>query len=501
MGLYDITVYSLLRRNALVNGDGIALVSGETTITYGQLLDVVDRLAAGLKSAGVGHGTRIGVLAKNCPEYIYIYGAAAKLGAMVLPINRRLSSEEIGYILSDAEPEILFVETQFKPLIDSPEASSNIPQLCFSLGGEDRELRKLQQLLDEPRGSEDAAEFDEGYVMIYTAAVAGKPRGAVLTHKGLLLASMELVTQWGLQKEDTNLAVLPLFHVAGVLTVLSAVQAGGTNVILPDFDAETAVKSIEQFCVSFFISFPPMLGSLLDKAEAESVDLTSIRHLLGIDNPETIERFEQMSGATFWVTYGQTETSGITVLAPYKDRPGYAGLPIRLADVRVVDEYGTGLPPDTSGEIVVRGPTVFQGYWNLEEETAHTFRGGWHHTGDQGGFDEDGYLRFEGRIPEKELIKPGGENVYPAEVEKALLGHPSVEEVCVIGVPDEQWGEAIKAVCVLKGGETVEESELIEFVASRIARYKKPRHVVFVPGIPKKPDGGVDRARVKGLYG
>ncbi|MDQ7783327.1 MAG: AMP-binding protein [Desulfomonilaceae bacterium] len=501
MGLYDITVYNLLGRNARVNGDGTALVFGENTISHEQLLEIVDRLAAGLRSAGVGRGSRIGILAKNCPEYVYLYGAAAKLGAVVVPINWRLTPSEIGYILADALPAVLLVEAEFKPLLNFPEASSSIPKQCLSLGDGDGAFKGLQQILDGPAPTGDAAGFDDGYVMIYTAAVSGKPRGAVLTHKGLFLASMELVSQWGLTAEDTNLAVLPLFHVAGILTLMSAIEAGGTNVILRDFDPETAVKCIWESGVSFFISFPPMLSSLLDRAEAESVDITSIRHLLGIDNPDTIDRFEKMAGATFWSTYGQTETSGIASFAPYKDQPGSAGLPIRPVEVQVVDEYDNILPPGKSGEIVVRGPTIFQGYWNLPTETAHTFRAGWHHTGDLGRFSEDGYLWFEGRLSEKELIKSGGENVYPAEVEKAVLEHPIVEEACVIGVPDEQWGETIKAVCVLKSGETVKESELIEFVASRIARYKKPKRVVFVTKLPKKPDGGVDRAKVKGLYG
>ena len=406
MGLYDITVYHLIRRNARINGNGTALVFEENRTTYTDLLDVVDRLAAGLKSIGVDRGMRICILAKNCPEYVYLYGAAAKIGAVVCPINWRLSSEEVGYLLADAEPSVLFVAPEYVSLIAASEVSAGVPESCIIIGDSNGELSGFEQILKEPAEDEEVVCFDDGYVMIHTAAVAGRPRGAVLTHKGLLLASMELVvSHWGLQREDSNLAAVPLFHVAGVLTVLAAIQAGGANVLLPGFDPQTVLKSIEEHRVSFFISFPPMLGSLLDAVEANAGSLSSIRHLIGIDHPHTIKRFENMSGATFWSTYGQTETSGVSSLAPHRDRPGSAGLPIRFADVQVVGESDSILPPGVSGEIVVRGPTVFQGYWNLKDETAHAFRHDWHHTGDQGRLDEDGYLWFEGRIPEKELIK------------------------------------------------------------------------------------------------
>ncbi|MBW1984721.1 MAG: AMP-binding protein, partial [Deltaproteobacteria bacterium] len=180
---------------------------------------------------------------------------------------------------------------------------------------------------------------------------------------------------------------------------------------------------------------------------------------------------------------------------------GSAGIPAFMAEVQLIDGDGNFVETGEQGEIVVRGPVVFNGYWNLDEDNAYTFRDGWHHTGDMGKFDEEGYLFYTGRKPEKELIKPGGENVYPAEVEKTILEHPLVEEVSVIGVPDSKWGEAIKAVCVLKKGESLDETELIEFVASKIARFKKPKHIVYVNELPKTGDGSIDRNKVKEEHG
>ncbi len=200
------------------------------------------------------------------------------------------------------------------------------------------------------------------------------------------------------------------------------------------------------------------------------------------------------------MNYGQTEAMAVAG-GKLSERPGSAGRPSLLTSVILFDDYDREVPPGSAGEICVRSPAVFLGYWGKDEETAYTFRNGWHHTGDIGRFDADGYLWYVKRKAVKELIKPGGENVYPAEVEKVLLAHPDVAEAAVIGVPDPEWGEAVKAVCVVKEGHAIDPLELSEFVAARIARYKKPKHVVFVKELPKKADGEVDRERVKQEHG
>ena len=295
--------------------------------------------------------------------------------------------------------------------------------------------------------------------------------------------------------------MLPLFHVGGLSTTLSVMQAGGANIILPKFDVDLALKHIEEDKVTIFGEFPPMLTTLLDKSQEANYDLSTLRAVVGLDQPDTVKRFEQFTKATFWASYGQTETSGLVSLAPYFERPGSAGIPGFMAEVEIVDDYGNILETGKTGEIVVRGPMVFKGYWNLEKDNEYTFREGWHHTGDMGSFDSDGYLWYKGRKAEKDLIKPGGENVYPAEVEKVILQHPLVVEVSVIGVPDKQWGESIKAICVLKNGVTLNENELIEFVAARIARFKKPKYVVFVSSLPKTDGGLINREKVKAEHG
>jgi long-chain acyl-CoA synthetase len=221
----------------------------------------------------------------------------------------------------------------------------------------------------------------------------------------------------------------------------------------------------------------------------------------GLDTPETIEKYQDLVGGTFYCMYGQTETSCVATYGAYNDRPGSAGKMLPLAEVRLVDEYDRPVPPGEVGEIVMKGPMVFKGYWNLPEDNEYTFREGWHHTGDMGRFDEDGFLFYAGRKAEKELIKPGGENVYPAEVEKVILQHPAIEGTVVFGVPDPKWKEGIKAVCQLKEGQSLEPKQLIDFVGERIARFKKPQYVEFITEFPLQEDGLPDRAKIKELYG
>jgi long-chain acyl-CoA synthetase len=297
------------------------------------------------------------------------------------------------------------------------------------------------------------------------------------------------------------LTFLPLFHLVGLALAFSVLHAGGINIILSKFDPKLVARVIDQDRVTIIGSFPPILTQLMDEALSGGVDLTSLKHVVGIEAPDTIKRFQETFHGQFWLAYGQTETMGLTCLFVDPEKAGSAGKPGLLTQIRIVDEYDREVESGKEGEILVRGPLVFQGYWKQEDLTRYTFREGWHHTGDIGRLDKEGFLWFSGRKVEKELIKPGGENVYPAEVEKAILEHPSIEKAVVFGVPDPKWGEGIKAVCQLKPGENLEVQELIDFVVHRIARYKKPHWVTFVDTLPLCPDGTPDRAKVKALYG
>jgi len=499
MGLRDFTLFDVIERNAQLYGDRLAFVADGQRVSHREYAQRVERLASGMAGIGLVAGDRVAVLAQNCLAFVELYGAAARLGLIVVPVNWRLSAEEIAYVITDTQPRVIIAGEEFQDVIEGKSASFSFVERYFSLGAA-RGAYAAFDTLTRAGSITPAADVSgaSGFVILHTAAVGGRPRGALLSHAGFLAANMQLAATWKLSEQDVHLALLPLFHVAALSIMLAAQQVGGASVLLPRFDAPAALEAIRSERVSGFIEFAPILSMLLDAAAKDGGDLSSLRHVTGLDSPETITRFEvACPSACFWVMYGQSETTGVATIARFRDRPGSAGMPALLNRVAVVDDQDQALPIGQAGEIVVRGPMVFNGYWNCAADNEVTFRNGWHHTGDMGRFDDDGYLWYSGRSPEKELIKPGGENVYPAEVERALLDHPAVAEAVVFGVPDAQWGEAIKAVCVCRPGQTVAAAELIEFVATRLARFKRPKQVVFTAALAKNAQGQLDRARVK----
>jgi acyl-CoA synthetase (AMP-forming)/AMP-acid ligase II len=431
-----------------------------------------------------------------------LYGAAAALGAILLPVNWRLSMEEIIYNVNDCTPQLFFVDHEYQKQIQQAEKKMQSVTAVYNLKSDQGNRSSFNNLLDGAKQFKAAdVTTDDGYVIIHTAAVGGKPRGALLSHGNLILASFHLNRLLGLTTHDVHLNLLPLFHIGGLMMAASAFHAGCSNINMSKFEAEQAAKLIENHNVSYLFDFAPILASILESAQKLNGNISTLRAVIGLDSPETIQTYQDLTGGVFYCMYGQTETSGLATLGRFNDRPGSAGLSLQLADVAVVDAKNGILPAGQTGEIVMKGPMIFKGYWNLDRDTKYTFRNNWHHTGDLGQFDEDGFLWFKGRMPEKELIKPGGENVYPSEVETALLQHPDVVQAVVFGVPDPKWKEGIKAVCRLKAGTTLDAQTLIQFVGQRIASYKKPQYVEFVDKIFHTEDGLVDRAKVKARYG
>jgi acyl-CoA synthetase (AMP-forming)/AMP-acid ligase II len=485
-------------------GDATALVCEENRTTHKQLFDQVNALAAGFAAKGISHGDRIGILSLNHEKFFHVYGAAAALGAIISPVNWRLSNEEIQYILQDSSPSIIIVDRKHESKIQGlcknnfvNIASENI----FSFDNDSPNITSLENLMKSSMFLPSEVASDDAFCIIYTAAVDGKPRGAVLSHQNIIAANMQFMASWHLTHDDAYLNMLPMFHITGLNLCLAAMHAGGKNVVIDKFDQKMVMELTQKEKITMLGSFAPIMSRLLEEFEKGDYDTSSLRNLTGLESPDTIKVFEEKTNSTFWPLYGQSETTGTITLAPFSERPGSAGKPALLSEIRMVDENEKPVPPGQKGEIVVRGPLVFKGYWNQEDLNRKTFRNNWHHTGDLGRFDEKGYLWFAGRKPEKELIKPGGENVYPAEVEEVIMGHPNIQEVSVIGVPDREFGEAIKAVCVLKQGTSMEAKELVDFVAQRIARYKKPKYVEFVERLPKATNGNVDREKVKESHG
>ena len=502
MGLRDYSIYHLLRHNARTPGDApAALVAGQA-FSHQQFLDRVDRLAAGLAAHGMTKGDRVCILAQNSLEYLDLYGACAKTGVIAYPINWRLAAAEVGAVAALAEPQMLVVGAGHLPQIEGLDLSRLRVKAIVGPGSAPGFI-PLAELYQTPAAPDAEAQAggDDPFAIISTAAVAGLPRGAVITHNNLIWSGYQLIAALGLTAHDRHLAALPLFHIAGLALSLGVMQAGGANVILEAFDPARAAQLIDEHQATIMADFPPVLAMLLDARGKVSAHWQSLKHVVGLDAPDTVKRLYAETGAKFWTGFGQSETTGLVTLVRADEKPGSAGRPVALARVHCVNEAGEAVPVGEPGEIAVQGPMVFAGYWRDPDATDFAFRQGWHHTGDVGKFDAEGYLYYVGRKPEKELIKTGGENVYPAEVERVIQEMPEVAAVCVIGVPDPKWGEAVKAVVELVPGQTLTAEQVVAAVVSRIAAYKKPQRVDFVSKLPRQANGEIDRVAVKAAQG
>ncbi|MBI9090963.1 MAG: AMP-binding protein [Desulfobacterium sp.] len=487
-------IHDIFKRNARLFPDKTATKDRHGTLSFKALFDRTNALANGLSNLGIAKNDRIAILSMNRNDYLTLYGGAAALGAIVVPINWRLSDSEINYILKDASPQLLVTD---KTQANRCDFSGK--QACFDTEGPDTAI-PFEALLKEAVKTFPTPGNDDPFCLIYTAAIAGTPRGATLSHNNIISSNLQTAIAMALNPNDVYLNMLPLFHITGINLAFSVMQVGGGNVVMEKFDAPQALALTERERITLMASFPPILTTLLKTLETTPTDLSSLRIVTGIDAPETMLAFTQKTDSRFWALYGQSETSGFATLSDSAERPGSAGREGTISKVAILDKNDMECPVDTMGEIGVRGPLVFQGFWDKGNLDRSSIRNGWHHTGDLGRIDPDGYLWFEGRKPEKELIKPGGENVYPAEVEAVIQEHPDIMACCVIGVPDPKFGEGVKAVCVKREDSPLTQPDLIEFVGNRIARYKKPSHVTFVQALPKDAQGKIDRNRVKALH-
>ena len=503
----NFTLYDVLVRNATAFADRLALVTedGEER-SFAELRSRVDALAAGLDGLGLVAGDRLAVLAQNSAAYVELYFACARQGIVVYPVNWRLQPSEIELLIRErAKPRAFIVGGDFLDAVPGGPGDDAIPH-WFQFGDDPASgYGSLDSLYAGgaagSRLHRPEVPANEPFAVIATAAVDVIPRGALLSHSNLVWANLQEIASLGLDGSDRNLVALPLFHIAALGHLLSVLHAGGANVITAKYDPAQAVELIDRHRITMISDFPPVLTTLLDAATEAGSRLPSLRHVTGLDAPATMERLHKKTDATFWAGFGQCETSGFVTIQNARERLGCAGKAAELCSVRLVDDDEREVPAGEDGEIVVRGPLVFLGYDGQPDVTAHTFRGGWHHTGDIGRFDEEGNLFYVARKPEKELIKPGGENVYPAEVEAAILELDTVRAACVFGVSDDRWGEAIRAVVEADPEAGLDQEAVREHVGSSIARFKRPRDVIFTSELPRSDKGEVDRAAVKERWG
>ena len=469
---------------------------GHTT-SYGELLDRIDRLAAELAAGGVGRGDRVGYLGLNDPMFLITLFAAARIGAVFVPLNYRLTAAELGYILADAGVHTLLADTRHAAMAGPvlTEAGVRRALALSAVPG----WEPLPDLLANrgrlaapvhPRSNEVA-------VIMYTSGTTGRPKGAMLTHGNLFWNNVNALLSLDFSQDDVSLVAAPLFHIGGLnVTTLVTLQKGGQIVLMPAFDPGQALKLIAEYRVTTMFGVPAMFLFMSQVPEFAAADLSSVRCLIcgGAPVPETlISRYGQR-GIAFVEGYGLTETAPLALVLRTDEvsvkvgAAGHAVLP--LSDVRLVDTGNNPVAPGERGEICVRGPQVMAGYWHNREATdAVIDAGGWFHTGDIGQADQDGYVYVVDRL--KDMVITGGENVYPAEVEAVLYHHPAIAEVAVLGTPHEQWGEAVTAVVALNPGAALTLEELSAFARDKLAGYKIPLRLEFVDALPRNPAGKV----------
>lgn len=497
-----ISVASILAESAHRYPDKVAVVLGDTRLTYAQVWGMARRYAAVLANDGIGPGSRVALLLPNIPHFPFAYYGALALGATVVPVHALLKADEIAYTLTDSSCSALITAA---PLL--PEAAK---------GAEIAGVR-LYSVLDSDADFSDVARIDQmamavepvpallprlpgdEAVILYTSGTTGKPKGAVLTHDNMLWnATMCAFDTVSLLHDDVALAVLPLFHSFGQTVVMNGCfRVGGTVVLMPRFDGPGALDIMVKEGVTVFAGVPTMYMALLaGTAQTDARPTIRLAVSGGSALPvAVIDRVKEVFGADIYEGYGLSETSPVATFnqAVYGRKAGSIGCPIWGIDVQIANADLEGeielLPANANGEIVIRGHNVFDGYLNNPEATAAVMVDGWFRTGDIGYLDDDGFIFIVDR--KKDLIIRGGFNVYPREVEEAIAQHPSVAQVAVVGVADDHYGEEIHAVVVCVSGESVDEAELVEWVKARIGLHKYPRRVHVRESLPTGPSGKV----------
>ncbi|NUU20470.1 MAG: long-chain fatty acid--CoA ligase [Streptomycetaceae bacterium] len=497
-------------RRARKTPDRIALVHEGAVSTYAELHDRTTRLAHALRGAGVRRGDRVAYLGPNHPSYLETLFATGMLGAVFVPLNTRLAAAEIAYQLTDCGAATLVYGPAHTGLV--AELGAALPHRLFALPGTEpapgaRDFRDYEaEVAGAPDTSiDEPVRPDDPCLIMYTSGTTGRPKGAVLTHGNLTWNAVNVLVDHDLVADEVALVSAPLFHTAGLnMLTLPVLLKGGACVIAGRFDATATLDLIARHRITFMFGVPAMYAQVAREPAWKDADLSSLRILTcgGAPVPGTLIETYQERGLTFLQGYGMTEASpGVLFLdaAHAVAKAGSAGVPHYFSDVRVAGPDLTPTAPGETGEIVVRGPHVMAGYWGLPDETAAAFGDGWFHSGDAARIDADGYVYVVDRI--KDMIISGGENIYPAEVEDALLAHPDVVECAVIGLPDERWGEVGRALVVLRDGASVADRDLLDALGARLAAYKIPKSVVRVDALPRNAAGKVLKAELRRRHG
>lgn len=506
-----LTPLEFKRRAVQLFGDKAGVIDGDRRFTYREFGGRTARLANALRERGLKQGDRVAYLAYNSYPLLEGYYGVLEAGGILLPLNIRLSPDEIAYILEDSGARFLLADPDFLPMICEvlPRLHPAPEIIWLGFTPEGRDEPEYEEVLGNASPEERAEPVtDENAVaeLFYTSGTTGRPKGVMLTHRNLYLHALGNLIATGTQDKDVQLHTIPLFHVNGWGTPQSVTCVGGTHVMMRRFDPGEALRLIESEQVTQFYAVPTMLTMLLNHPDVGQRDLSSLRTITAGGAPippEMLRRTEQVLGCEVIAGYGLSETSPVLSHARTKHhlrdqseelritRQASTGLPVIGTEVRIVHEAGSVLPRDGEavGEIQVRSNAVTAGYWNDDEATEAALSDGWFRTGDMATIDGEGYILIVDR--KKDIIVSGGENISSVEIEKVLYEHPAVLEVAVIGVPDEQWGEVSMGLVALKPGASATADDLLAFCRQRLASFKVPQSIDFLESLPKGGTGKI----------
>jgi len=493
----NVNVGGMFLRRADLTPYRPAITFEGTTTTHGDWAARTRALAGALKAGGVRRGDRVGFLGFNHPAFLETMFAATSLGAIFTPLNFRLTGPELEFVVNDAGLHSLVADAPHRPVIDGVRDKLCLRRYYVSEGETDGWTPVEAAMADaEPIGEPARVAQSETAVIMYTSGTTGRPKGAMLTHGNFFWNNMNANLAPQDMASSPFLGVAPLFHIGGLnCGLLSCIHKGGHVILHRNFDPAAALADIAEFRVRSMFGVPAMFNFMSQTPDWETADLSSLELLVcgGAPVPEPLIRLYAGRGVAFCQGYGLTETTPFaSILGSDRiaEKVGSAGLPPTFTEIRIVDAENKPVGPREKGEVCIRGPNVMAGYWNRPEATAEAIDAeGWFHSGDIGWRDEEGYLYISDRL--KDMVITGGENVYPAEVESVLAGHPAIGEVAVIGLPDEKWGEAVTAVAALKPGAELSLEELRAFAGDSLARYKLPLHLFTVDALPRNPAGKV----------
>lgn len=489
---------------ALRNGQRVAYVDdldGAQT-TFAQLEERSNRLADSLRTKGVRPGDRVGLLCLNSPQMMEIYIAVAKLGAISVPVNFRLHPDEIAYVLADSGATVLFVSTPFVEAAQQALAQTSavrevlrVPALAERATGDGGDLEDLIGAGSPERVVVDIG-HDDVCVIMYTSGTTGRPKGAMLTHGNFFYNAINAMGfDSGLGRSDVTISAAPLFHIGALgVHTLPFLFVGASVVIVEAFAPDRWVEAAARHGVTKAFLVPAMWAAVAQSPALETADLSALRVAIsgGAPCPMPVISAMKSRGIAFTEGFGMTETSPNAACLQPEDvleHAGSVGRPVSFVDFCIRDEMDQEVAVGQVGELCLRGPSIFVGYWNRPEATAEAIRDGWFHTGDLARVDKEGFYTLVDR--KKDMVITGGENVYPIEVEQVLYGHPEVAEVAVIGAPDEEWGEIVVAVVVLTAGSSLTPDELRAWARERIAHFKAPRRVTFIEALPRNATGKI----------